>query len=127
MSHWSTAPTNITNIEALKDACTMLGLTIQENAIARGYQGNRLRADYVIKLEGPYDVALIKEKDTFSIKADWWGGHVEKVIGKEGNKIKQAYTAAATVQVAKAKGYPVEMQRIDNGDIKLVLKVGAGG
>lgn len=127
MSHWSTAPTNITNIDALRDACNMLGLKLEEKTYARGYASNKLKADYVIKLDGPYDVALIQEGETYSIKTDWWGGHVEKIIGKEGNKLKQAYTASASVQVARAKGYPVEMQRIENGDIKLVLTVGAGG
>lgn len=105
----------------------MLGLKLVQNAKARGWSGNTIKADYVIKLDGSYDVALIKKGDVYDISADWYDGSVERAIGKDGNKLKQAYTAAATVKVAQAQGHPVEMQRFDNGDIKLVLKVGARG
>jgi hypothetical protein len=127
MSHWSTAKTNITDVNALKEACSMLKLNLVENSYARGWNGQKLKADYVIKLDGRFDVALVKDGDAYSIMADMYDGSVEKVIGKDGNKLKQAYSAAATIQIARQKGYPVEMQTFENGDIKLILKVGAGG
>lgn len=127
MSHWVEKKTNFTDIEALKDACNMLGIQLVQNAKARGWSGNTIKADYVIKLKGSYDVALIRKGEHWDIRADWYDGSVKNAIGKDGNKLKQAYTAAATVKVARAQGHPVEMQRIENGDIKLVLKVGARG
>jgi hypothetical protein len=105
----------------------MLKLNLVENSYARGWNGQKLKADYVIKLDGRFDVALVKDGDAYSIMADMYDGSVEKVIGKDGNKLKQAYSAAATIQIARQKGYPVEMQTFENGDIKLILKVGAGG
>ncbi|RRJ54810.1 DUF1257 domain-containing protein [Paenibacillus oralis] len=127
MSHWVEKKANFKDIDALKEACTMLGLQLIQNAKARGWSSNTIQADYVIKLNGSYDVALINNGDGYDISADWYDGSVARAIGKEGNNLKQAYTAAATVKVARAQGHPVEMQRVENGDIRLVLKVGARG
>jgi len=127
MSHWTEKKTNFTDIEALKDACNMLGLNLVQNAKARGWAGNTKKAEYVIKLNGSYDVALIRTDNHWDISADWFDGSVEKVIGKDGNKLKQAYTCAAAVKVARANGHPIEMQRVDSGDIKLVIQMGARG
>ncbi|MNW54671.1 hypothetical protein D3C74_322840 [compost metagenome] len=124
MSFVGTNVTSIRDEEALKEACKMLELTLQENGKARIHNGT-IKADYVIKLDGPFDVGLIKEGETYSIQADWWAGHVAKVIGEKGSTLLQAYTAAATVKVAKAQGKQIEMKRVGNGDIKLILRAGA--
>lgn len=127
MSHWVEKKANFKDVEALAEACKMLGLQLDQNARARGWSGATIKADYVIKLDGSYDVALVKNGDSYDITADWFDGSVARAIGREGNKLKQAYTAAATLKVARAQGHAVEMQRVDNGEIKLILKVGARG
>lgn len=126
MSHWVEMRTHFTDIETLSDACAMLGLNLIHRSTARGWGGNDISADYVIRLEGYYDVAFIQNDNRWNIHADWYDGSVERAIGEDGNKLKQAYTAAAAVKAAEAQGHAVEMQRMDNGDIRLVLKVGAG-
>lgn len=127
MSHWESKAANFKDMDTLKEACEMMGLVLIQDARARGWNGQTIKADYVIKLDGEYDVAFVKNGDSYDIKADWFGGYVERAIGKNGNTLKQAYTSAATVKVAKAQGHPIEMQRLENGNIKLVLKVGARG
>lgn len=127
MSHWVEKKTNFVDIETLAEACKLIGLTLTENERARGWSGNTIKAEYVIKLKGKYDIALIQKDGRWDISADWYDGSVEKAIGRDGNNLKQAYTAAAALKVAKAHGHPVEMQRTDNGEIKLVLTVGARG
>jgi len=53
-----------------------MGLTLLQNAEARGYYENKTKGDYVIRLKGPYDVAVNKQKDsTFALTCDWWAGH----------------------------------------------------
>ena len=60
-----------THIEALRSACRELGLTLLQNADARGYYGNETKGDYVVQLKGPYDIALNKQADgTFGITSD---------------------------------------------------------
>ncbi|GAA0853974.1 DUF1257 domain-containing protein [Paenibacillus glucanolyticus] len=124
MSFVGTSSTFIRDEESLLEACKLLNLTLKKNARARVHLGS-VKADYVIKLDGPFDVGLVKDGENYSIKADWWNGHVAKVIGENGSKLLQAYSAAATVKVAKAQGKQIEMQRIENGDIKLILRAGA--
>jgi hypothetical protein len=58
MSHFTTIETQIRDIPALREACRELGLTVLESTMARGYNGNTLKGDYVIRLRGPYVVAL---------------------------------------------------------------------
>lgn len=55
MSFVGTNVTSIRDEEALKEACKMLELTLQENGKARIHNGT-IKADYVIKLDGPFDV-----------------------------------------------------------------------
>jgi hypothetical protein len=58
MSHITTIKTQIKDINALRAACTELGLPLLENASARGYAESTRHGDYVIKLGGPYDIAV---------------------------------------------------------------------
>ena len=44
---------------------------------------NKTKGDYVIRLKGPYDIALNQQPDgTFGLTADLWNGHVEKEVGQ---------------------------------------------
>jgi hypothetical protein len=82
VSHFTEIKTQINDIAALRLACKELGLALLQNAEARGYYENRTKGDYVIKLKGPYDIDLNKQKDgTFGLTADLWQGHVEKEVG----------------------------------------------
>ena len=58
MSHFATIQTQIRDISALRAACQELGLTVEPNTSARGYGSNRLKGDLVIRLKGPYDIAV---------------------------------------------------------------------
>ncbi len=79
MSHFTEIKTQIKDIEALRSACQELGLTLLQNAEARGYYENKTKGDYVVQLKGPYDIALNKQTDgTYGLTADLWQGHVEK-------------------------------------------------
>ncbi len=79
MSHFTTIKTQITDVEALRSAVNELGLQLLPNTEARGYISNKTKGDYVIRLKGPYDIAVNQQPDgTFGLTTDWWDGHVEK-------------------------------------------------
>jgi hypothetical protein len=63
MSHFTEIKAQIKDIEALRLACQELGLTLLQNVEARGYYDNKTKGDYVIQLNGPYDIALNKQQD----------------------------------------------------------------
>ena len=78
MSHFTTIKTQIKDIEALRSACQEMGLTVLQNAEARGYYENKIKGDFVIQLKGPYDIAVQKQLDgPMRLTSDLWNGHVE--------------------------------------------------
>ena len=122
MSHFTTIKTQIKDIEALRAACQEIGLTVLQNAEARGYSQNKLRGDYVLKLTGPYDVALNKQPDgSYGLTTDWWDGHVEKEVGTNYGKLLQLYGVHKASIEAKKKGLTVLRRQQQNGGIKLIL------
>ncbi len=92
MSHFTEIKTQIKDIEALRLACKEMGVTLLQNAQARGYYENKTKGDYVIQLKGPYDIALNKQPDgTYDLTADLWNGHVEKEVGQGYGALLQLY------------------------------------
>jgi hypothetical protein len=129
MSHFTSIKTQIKDIEALRSACTELGLTLVQNSKARGYNENQLAGEYVIKLRGPYDIAVNREKDganngTYALTCDWWDGHVQKEVGEKYGKLLQLYGVHKTLLEARRKGCLVQRKNQQDGSIKLVI---AGG
>ena len=58
MSHFTTIKTQIKDAAALRSAVTELGLELIANAEARGYISNKTKGAFVIRLKGPYDIAV---------------------------------------------------------------------
>jgi hypothetical protein len=122
MSHFTTIKTRIKDITALELACRELGLTVQHNAEARGYYTNTLKAPHVIKLAGPYDIAVNQQPDqTFGFTTDWYAGHVEKEVGKDYAKLLQLYGVHKASIEARKKGLSILRRSQKDGSIKLIL------
>ena len=122
MSHFTTIKTQIKDVEALRSAVNELGLQLLANTEARGYISNKTKGDYVIRLKGPYDVALNQQPDgTFGLTTDWWDGHVAKEVGSNFGRLLQLYGVHKATVEAKKKGYSVLRRHQPNGSIKLIL------
>jgi len=122
MSHFTTIKTQIKDITALEAACRELNLPLLTNAKARGYASETRQGEFVIKLNGPYDIAVNKQPDsTFGLTTDWWGGSVEKEVGPNFGKLLQLYGVHKATTEARKKGLSVLRQPQRNGSIKLVL------
>jgi hypothetical protein len=122
MSHFTTIKTQIKDIQALQAACKELKLAVLPNAKARGYAGQSRNGDFVIKLAGPYDIAVNQQPDaTYALTTDWWDGSVEKEVGANFGKLLQLYGVHKAMIEARKKGCSVLRQPQRNGSIKLVL------
>jgi len=122
MSHFTEIKTQIKDIEALRLACQEMGLPLLQDTEARGYYENKTKGDYVIKLKGPYDIAVNKQPDgAFGLTSDLWQGHVEKAVGQGYGKLLQLYGVHKTTIEARKKGLSVQRRQQQNGGIKLVL------
>ena len=122
MSHFTTIKTQIRDIEALRRACTELGLSLLDKAEARGYANQNKVGDHVIRLKGPYDIALTKSQDgSYELTTDWWDGHVEKEVGPNFGKLLQLYGVHKAILEARKKGLSVLRKAKQDGSIKLIL------
>ncbi|MDD2708127.1 MAG: DUF1257 domain-containing protein [Verrucomicrobiae bacterium] len=111
MSHFVTVNTQIKDITALRTACEEMGLALIANAEARGFSTHKTRGDYIIKLKGPYDIALNKQKDgAYGLTTDWWGSYVEKEVGKNYGRLLQLYAVHKATIEARKKGHLVKRQ-----------------
>ncbi len=122
MSHFTTINTQIKDIESLRAASAELDLALLQNADARGYGTTQRHGDYVVRLKGPFDIAVNQQPDgTFGLTTDWWNGHVEQEVGKEYGRLLQLYGIHKASKEARRKGLSVLRQPQRNGSIKLIL------
>ena len=128
MSHFTTIKTQIKDIEALKSACAELNLPVLEKAQARGYNENKTKGDFVIRLKGPYDIAVdhSPEKDgSYGLTTDWWDGHVAKEVGTGYGRLLQSYGIHKTMREARNRGLRVNRRQEQDGSVLLTLEGGA--
>jgi hypothetical protein len=129
MSHWTEIKTQIRDLPSLRSAAHELGLTLDvaslgKKVTARGYYNSTIECDAVVRLKGPYDVALMRQPDgTYAIQADYYAGHVAKEVGENCGKLVQLYGVHRTTIAARQKGYSVLRQVASNGAINLKLSV----
>ncbi len=122
MSHFTTIQTQVRDLDALRNALGELGVTLLENTKARGYAGNQLKGDYVIRLKGPYDIALNPTPDgSYGLTTDWWDGHVEKEVGAKFGRLLQLYGIHKTTLEARKRGHFVQRKAQRDGSIKLTI------
>ncbi len=122
MSHFATVETQIRDISALRGACTEMGLLLASDTEARGYGTARTKGEYVIRLKGPYDIALNKQPEgSYGLTTDWWGGHVEKEVGAGYGRLLQLYAVHKTQIEARKKGRTCLRSQLADGSVKLVI------
>ena len=128
MSHFTTIQTQIRDLDALLCACVELGVRLQPNSICRGYAGVTRQAPYVIKLKGPYDIAVdpSPEKDgSYGLTTDWWDGHVAKEVGIGYGRLLQSYGVHKTIREAHSRGLRSTRKVEADGSILLTLEGGS--
>jgi hypothetical protein len=124
MSHWTTVKTQIRDIAALHRAANELGLTMKENAQARGYYQS-MTAEYVLETKQPcpYDIAVNRLHDgTFQLVTDWHAGGVAAQVGQDFKKLIQLYGVHKATMEARKKGLNVSRTTLANGSIKLAIQ-----
>ena len=121
MSHFTTIRTQIRDVDALRAACSELGLDLLQNAEARGYYTQTTKGEYVIRLHGPYDIALNRQdRNDFTLTTDWYNNHVEAEVGVNYGKLIQLYGVHKATIEARKKGWTVQRKQVGN-NIKLTI------
>ena len=128
MSHFTTIQTQIRDLDALKDACVEMDLQLVANAACRGYAGITRQAPHVIKLHGPYDIAVDpspEKNGTYGLTTDWWDGHAAKEVGAGYGRLLQSYGVHKTLREARNRGLRTSRRVEADGSILLTLEGGA--
>jgi hypothetical protein len=123
MSHFTDVDITVRDLDALQAACQELDLGFETDAQARGYAHNSTHGDYVIKLKGPYDIAVNRQPDgNMTLTADLWRGHVEREVGSGFGRLKQLYGVHLATREARRRGLHVQRQHLADGRIRLQLQ-----
>ena len=128
MSHFTTIKTQIRDLDALNDACVEMGFKFQQNCKCRGYAGVTRLAPHVIRLKGPYDIAVdpSPENDgSYGLTTDWWDGHVAKEVGTGYGRLLQAYGVNKTIREAALRGLRATRRIEADGSVLLTLEGGS--
>ncbi len=122
MSHFTTINTRIRDLDALADACRELGVELRGRGTARGYGSSTREGDAVIRLKGPYDIALKRmDEGTYELATDWWGGHVAREAGEKYGRLLQLYGVCKATREARRRGYGVVRRNLADGRIRLEI------
>ena len=128
MSHFTTIQTQVRDLGALQSACLDLELRLVPNTMCRGYAGVTRLAEHVIKLKGPYDIAVdpSPENDgSYPLTADQWDGHVAREVGVGYGRLLQSYGVHKTIKEAAARGLRSTRRVESDGSILLTLEGGS--
>jgi len=124
MSHITTVETQIRDIEALREACEALGCQLEGPGQIVGFFRDMGHADHVIKLPGTnYTVGLVRQPDgSYSLNADLWAGHVERVLGQRYGRLLQEYALRVVTRSAAARGRQASVTREKDGRIVVRIR-----
>lgn len=101
MSHFTSLTTEIRDLEVCKKALENMGLKLQEYGKCRYYYGTEEMPN-VVKLPTLYDMALEDNHNgSYSIRADFFDGYVEDVIGRNGSILLREYGEEIIKKTAK--------------------------
>ena len=124
MSHFTTIKVQIKNSEVLADVLAELGHKVDTNTQVRGYQGDRINAEYVIRRQNGYDIGFRKKEDggddNYEIIADFWGAGINQV--QFVNEIQQKYAHKMLLTTVETQGYTIEAEEVLNdGTVRVVV------
>lgn len=127
MSHFTRHECKLDDMEAIKEACKELGVTLSEGkARVQGYYGahGSIEADRVITVPGThYQVGLVKNEKTgnYDLVYDGYDGTIEAKLGKGCHKLIQSATFHKIARPARLKGFFITKKETNTGKIHVEL------
>ncbi|NJS12855.1 MAG: DUF1257 domain-containing protein, partial [Microcoleus sp. CSU_2_2] len=78
MSHFTTIKVQIKNGELLHQVLEELGYRVECNVQVRGYRGDKINAEYVIRQSNGYDLGFRRSGEDYELVADFWGARINQ-------------------------------------------------
>lgn len=124
MSHFSNIKTKIRNLDSLKAALSDLSVNWKNGPeIVRGYKGQTLEADVVLKQENNYDIGFSWNGNEYELVADlqYW----QQPLTVDGflRQVTQRYAYHTVVNETANQGFQItEQENNQDGSIRLVVQ-----
>ncbi|MDJ0568247.1 MAG: DUF1257 domain-containing protein [Pleurocapsa sp. MO_192.B19] len=124
MSHFSNIKTKIRNLDSLKAALSDLSVDWKNGPeIVRGYKGQTLEADVVLKQENNYDIGFSWNGNEYELVADlqYW----QQPLTVDGflRQVTQRYAYHTVVNETANQGFQItEQENNQDGSIRLVVQ-----
>lgn len=138
MSHVAKIKVQVKSLTALREAAKDCGCELVENVrtykwfgkhvgdypLPEGFTKEMLgKCDHVIRVKGAdercYEVGVVKSKkhDGFELLFDFWarGYGLQDAVGKDGNKLAQAYSTNVALRKLRADGWE-DLTKVVNDD-----------
>jgi hypothetical protein len=120
MSHFTTIKVQIKQGEVLLDVLQELGYQVEQNTQVRGYMGDTINAEYVIKQANGYDLGFRKNGEGYELVADFWGAKInqQEFI----NNISQKYAHKTLMETIQTEGFNVEEEEVlADGTVRVIV------
>lgn len=126
MSHMVRVASQFKSLMALRKTCHAFNLILEGEGEVRLFGKNKVISDYVLRLNGQFDLGFIKDKDGLKIVGDDMlitgaYGYVDAQLGKSLNKLKQRYALEVLKIEARKKNMTLVEQKMENGQIKVQM------
>ena len=123
MSHISKIELEVRDLGVLAQACTRLGLSLIRDQKSFKWYGREAGCDHAINVpEANYEIGVLHKNGLYELNCDFYDRNLEKVIGKQGGFLKQAYAVEKTKIEARRKGYSV-LERQTKTGIRLHVRI----
>jgi len=120
MSHFTTIKVEIKNGEILEQTLQDLGFVVEQQTMVRGYRGNTIQADYVIRQDHGYDLGFRKQGETYELVADFWGAAIDPIDFT--NLVSQKYAHKALLATVTSQGFAIESQEtLADGTVRVLV------
>lgn len=120
MSHFTTIKVQIKNGETLHQILQELGYEVEQNAKVRGYHGNTVNAEYVIRQPNGYDLGFRQKGENYELVADFWGAKINQQEFL--NRISQKYAHRTLLNSIQSEGFNVEEEEVlEDGTVRVVV------
>ncbi|WP_071188454.1 DUF1257 domain-containing protein [Trichormus sp. NMC-1] len=120
MSHFTTIKVQIKQGEVLFQVLKELGYQVEQNTQVRGYRGDTISAEYVIKQSNGYDLGFRKSGESYELVADFWGAKInqQEFI----NNISQKYAHKTLMETIQTEGFNVEEEEVlADGTVRVLV------
>lgn len=116
MSHISKIELKVRDLGILGQACTRLGLKLIKGQQTFKWYGQDAQCDHAIRVPGAnYEIGVLNKGGIYELNCDFYDRNMEKVIGRNGGLLRQAYAVEKTKIEARKKGYSILERQTENG------------